>query len=476
MKLVYVVLVSMIGMLILIGNANAISGEWSSTSQFDSGTKSEPSPTDGNYGVETSTDSGWIDEGEIQLTSRHADLFSYDDLDSETFRWDASVCQSPTVTSQIIDNGFYRASVTRSLSGGRAAIRTQSSYSGILDVRFNFTDSSASDQDEAIELQIINEATDGCYFNYGTADGFVYQIVRDVACGACLRMYLFVVTNGVPVLSGSATQLASMAFWVRVVIDQSTPYHIFYYSLNGGLTWTVDEISTFVFSGNSFVSLTVIDSIGAADAAIFDVDNFLVSIGNPSVPSYRTSGNWTSPNVAINVSVSTPTHVVLSYENVDAENTVDYVRVYVDGTLHQEWTDDIESGSLSVLEITEAWPSGPLFNFSMRIGLKSVGDDSPVLTAAGYILGVQVVLPTTLEAEEWAFIAGIALVLIFLVLGAVTKVPVFLIMAGLVLAFLSFSIEIISSNVSMFLLALFGGIVLMVFGGLASFVGTSDSA
>ena len=93
--------------------------------------------------------------------------------------------------------------------------------------------------------------------------------------------------------------------------------------------------------------------------------------------------------------------------------------------------------------------------------------------------GTVSILDVTVETElavantfEWAFIAGIILIFFFMVLAKMLH-PVFLIVSGITLMFLSFSIQSVSENTALFVIALFGGIVLMVFGAIMSLIGDS---
>ena len=55
---------------------------WTTASDFDGGTKSQPSPVDGNYQVETNTDNPGITTNQLELASIKGDRFTLADADA----------------------------------------------------------------------------------------------------------------------------------------------------------------------------------------------------------------------------------------------------------------------------------------------------------------------------------------------------------------------------------------------------------
>lgn len=77
--------------------------EFTTTADFNVGTKGQPSPADGNYGVETITDNPGISANQIELASIKGDSFTLADSDANTWKWDLQSIGATVASRQIIN-------------------------------------------------------------------------------------------------------------------------------------------------------------------------------------------------------------------------------------------------------------------------------------------------------------------------------------------------------------------------------------
>jgi len=75
------------------------------------------------------------------------------------------------------------------------------------------------------------------------------------------------------------------------------------------------------------------------------------------------------------------------------------------------------------------------------------------------------------SSAEWTLRIGFVMFVLLLVVGFAAKAPIMVLLAGIVLVFLSFSVQQVTESVSLFVIFLFGGLLLMIIGGLMTAAG-----
>lgn len=429
----------------LVSNAVGATGidkEWSSTAAFDGGTKSDPG--DGNYGIESVTDNGGIAAGTMEIASVKGDSFTYADADADTWRWDVFAATSPTVNTRAIASGVLTIDITQTVTGSPVAgVVLRTTLSGELDIRVKViyrSDAIATGANSWwTGITIQNEkptATQGvcALFGGATVDGVAYYY-KETGNAGLKNVNAYTCTNGVMTAVGALTTLTNDPRWLRVTRNgASTTDYKFWYSTDG-TTWTLDESSTFATVGSSvYVTLFIYLEGATADRVAMDFDDYAATVRTVAVGGFRSSGNWTSDAYTVDGTM-TISQVVLSTESLTATEVVDFVRLYQNGTLTEEWTDDIESGTLHVLNVTATTH----YAVTVRVGLKGVQSATPVLTAMGLILDA---VPSGAVVSDmtdmYLLIVGFVLYGILSLFGI--RVPLLWIFAGVVLVMLAVTI------------------------------------
>ena len=75
------------------------------------------------------------------------------------------------------------------------------------------------------------------------------------------------------------------------------------------------------------------------------------------------------------------------------------------------------------------------------------------------------------SSGEWTLRIGFIMFVLLLVVGFAAKAPIMVLLAGIILVFLSFSVQQVTESVSLFIIFLFGGLMLMIIGALATAAG-----
>ena len=412
-KLQLWVFILLMVMLLLLGlsSATGIQKEWSTVSDFDGGTKSQPSPTDGNYGVETNTDNLGVANGNLELASMKGDSFTLADSDADTWKWNLAATGSPTLNQRAITGGLLVLNFTRVGSTATVSVFMPVSVSGNFDMRLKFSwlydNSVAASDSSTVFVQFTNElpvsTTGFCGFSgSATSDGMQYTYNRR-GDATVNQLIAATCTNNVATTIGSGTVVSTFPIYARIVRESTSIRWL--YSSNG-VNWVQDESTTFTTSDVLFLQVGF--ALGTATTIWFtySFDDIVFTAGTIATNGYRSSGNWTSPIYAVG-SNYTVSQIILSHESLTAEYVIDFIRIYSNGTLVWEYTDDIESGTLSLFNVSETIQ----WNVTVRIGLKGVGSGTPILTAIGIELSE--ILSVEPEAMNVLALLLIAIVLQF---------------------------------------------------------------
>ena len=363
---VLIALLAIAGLLCLSSvRADIIEREWTTTLDFDGGTKSVPTPADGNLQVETITDNAGIREDQLELASIKGDKFSVGDTDADTWKWD--LITSGVCAAREISGGVYRANVTAN-TPTECGIVSRATVSGNLDVTVKMA-MPVDGSNRALNFCLLNEAV-GCTIPSASVDGLQYRDLIDTSWGA------FTITNGVASAIGSATNPGAEPAWMR--ITRVGTRVIWYYSTDG-TTWLVDETTSFATSTSLYVVLEYYQN--GVDDGTGNIDDYTLQEGVVDIGGYRTGGTWTSE--IWNVTDYVVRAVILSDEDLTTDYFIDRVALFSNGDLVQEWLSNVISGTLTVTNVTEE----VRWNITVLISFKGISSGTPVLTAIALTLG-----------------------------------------------------------------------------------------
>lgn len=412
---------------IIIAGLASADTEYTTTSNFDAGTKSQPTPVDGNYGVETLTDNPGIAANQLELTSIKGDSFTLGDASGGTFKWNVLQASGTCDTFTIASGVFY---MNVSVAVATACYATShSTVSGVLDISVK-TSSPMDGTNRQEYLMLANTANP---VDAGV-DGLQYRILVDTTLAA------FTLTNNVATQVGTNTVLAATdPIWLR--ITRSGTRVNYFYSTDGSV-WIFDETVVFTTSSSLYANLLAVNN-GVADGVI-TFDDFDVRSGIPDSNGYRTTGNWTSGiyNLSSGWQVS---QVILSHESLTAEYVIDFVRLYSNGSLIEEWTNDIESGTITVLNATATVQ----WNVTIAVGLKGVGSNTPVLTAIKIAITATTTAVISMDAISMAIVLGLLVFFWASGLFGLRFLPLYTVLAGGLATSLSIYVFILDTSLSL---------------------------
>src|SRR3990172_3622830 len=286
----FVFLFIVAGLFVLPSPASGQSATFTTTADFDAGTKNLPG--DGNFGVETRTDSPAVPADQLELASVRGDSFTLSDPDADTFKWDiglACTVRGPTTIVREISNGVLRLGAQKATGSSRVGVVMSSAISGDLDARVKVVEV-ATDPSAQFELLVFNEKR--CYSGIPpqTADGAFYTWDEGPVDGNFL-LKAVMVTDNKETNCGTATTVSLAPVHLRITRSGST--WTWWYSGNG-VAWTQDKQCTNPVSGDLYAALIVKDSKGGITTT-FHADDFHVAGGAPVPGGYRAAGAWISP-------------------------------------------------------------------------------------------------------------------------------------------------------------------------------------
>ena len=348
---------------------------FTSTADFDGGTKSDPA--DGNYGVETVTDNGGVTAGSFELASGEGDEMTYADADADTFKWTGKASGTPTINTRDIAGGVLRLNGTRPTGAGNyrtLGVTSDFTLSGTIDVRAASTYVAISAAGTTWTwLGIGNEAVSDCQAT-GTEDGVWIRLAsrNSLQTWSCV--------NGVLTQVGTSTTITATSFICYRIAGSSGAWTTYYQTTAGCAgAWTQDETPTTTVSGNLYVTLsTGVNTATAPYTWEYSMDSYVLASGTVNAGGYRTTGAWTSATQAA-ISGEYVSSATLTFSGVSSTYYIDQVRILDSGgaALATDGTDRT-SGTSSV-SIFEYAPFLADVAWRVEVTLAGDGAGTPVL-------------------------------------------------------------------------------------------------
>lgn len=348
---------------------------WSTTADFDAGTRSNPG--DGNYGVETTTDNIGIANGQLELASLKGDSFGLDDADADTWKWNVFAAQNAETSTRNIASGVLNLGIERTAPDwGRLGVVSSSTYSGNVDGRVSVDFVAVAGANSYGRLQFLNENVQ-FYFDSGTTDGAVYHH------NGAGTVFAYTILNGGLTACGVSTVVANDPLWLR--ITRAGNDWTFYYSTDGAV-WTLDDgPCTRAVVGGLYAGVHIADVADDGVQTQIAFDDLHIAAGTVDAGGTRTTGTWTSPAVLTGDEVAST--VSLTY-TATATAYIDQVDLLAAGVIVETWSGDITSGTAITLT-SAARPSGSI---TVLVTLAGNNAGTPTLEAVSLDTG-----PPTLE-------------------------------------------------------------------------------
>ena len=336
---------------------------FTSTADFDAGTKSQPAPADGNYQVETNTDNLGIAAGAFELTSLKGDSFTLADTDADTFKWTPFGVDAETSFS--VAGGVLNFDFGDTAGNADAWVSTGATVSGNVDIRASFT---AVNDGSWVLLRALDTA--GSNYNVAGQDGYLFLFDSGGDSHIVYR-----VVNGVLTQIGTTSiGLTAAPYWLR--IQRTSSDYTFYRSTDGS-AWTQDEQDLASPVGSPALSPGFEVEILTADTALaYDIDDFYLASGTVDSGGFRTSGSWTSATQTYVDEVVT--QVVLTYSGVSATNYIDAVSIR-DGLGNQLFLDDTDITSGTTATVIVTFDESLRSNWAVRVTLAGGGAGTPTI-------------------------------------------------------------------------------------------------
>jgi hypothetical protein len=343
--------------LLLSPIVSASSATFTTTADFDSGTKSQPGSPDGNYQVETVTNNPVIAAGSIELASMKGDDFGFADADANTFKWAVtdfinagSGAQHDISTTEA--GKLHLRIVTGTITQSWAGVSLKAQVSGNLDVQIGSITPHKEDASVGVWLNLLNENVAACDIGASaTVDGVVYE---NRWTGTERRTNAYSCTNGVITQIGSTSSLSDVDYFIRITRSGTTV--TWYYSTDGS-SWTQDETTTFTTSSSLFVGISASGNSGNR-VSHWDVNSFSLVSGTLAAGGYRTSGNWLSASQT--ATSQTFQSIVVNYSGASGANFITAISL-IDGAGTYKFIDntDLISGTTHTytmsLSMSGAW-------------------------------------------------------------------------------------------------------------------------
>lgn len=426
----------------------AITKEWTTTSDFDSGTKSQTAtiPADAAYEIESRTDNLAVAANEIKLGSKLGDNFPLNDSDANTWKWSATV-SGATVNEQDISGGVMILNLTSTGASGVMSEVSTSTYSGDLDIRIKITYRYKSIATPTNSwsgiLSLVNEkpsSSQGICGQGGpaTMDGVLYRYLES-GNGATKILAAYTCTNNVLTQVGASTTYSPDPRWLRITrVGTQANY---YYSANG-TAWTLDKTTTFATSENLYIQFGMMMSVAGGDKASASFDDVHMAQGTVALGGFKTSGIWTSPIYAIGGNY-TVEHVALSVEGLSSDYYISSVVLLQNGSAKWSWLQNLVSGTLILLNVS----ASVSYNVTLQITLKGIGAGTATVTAIGLALSVAPAssVVTSTDTFTWLWLMA-ALWLALTVIGFVAEFGPLAIIGGII--GIGFSLALIAASAS----------------------------
>ncbi len=351
--------------LVVPGVVRAVTITWTTTADFDAGTKSWIGPgADGNLGTETSTDNLGIAAGAFEISNMKGDSFTLADSDANTFKWDPTT--RGTCAARSITGGIYQISITAGTFTTCGSVGA-AKVSGAFDIRIKGS-TSPDGTNRQIGLCAFDTiaSTTTCTPGVGeTPNGIWYRNLIDTILDA------FTVTAGAGTQIGTSTNPGCEPYWLRITRSGTTI--TWYYSCDGS-AWTQDETATFSTASDLQISFGVTNNGGTP--GVGSIDDWYVASGAVGSGGFRPTGSWISAVQTFDGMV--PSQVTLAYSGVSSAIYIDQILI-VDssGVTLSAYDTDITSGSSVVVQVP--YTEGLLQDWSVQIILASDGSGTPTI-------------------------------------------------------------------------------------------------
>ena len=342
-----------------------------STADFDAGIKSNSS---GNYEVETYTDNLNISFGDLELSSRWSDRFTFADVDADTWKWNALSYGSGTRVADIDTTTAGKAyvSVTGASNSSGRTLAAASVLTGDFDVRVDFSGMSLQDTDYGYAGVVLSTSPTS-YSNYILMTRFIYS-----AFGG--QVYYASSNSGGNDNYTASTDSSGKFRIVRVIDDTYVTFRCYYWA---GSDWVLLHSQAYaIFSygaltNDYYAFLDTYSAIDYPDVAI-DYDDYAVNSGLNTTNAYQTSGNWESTAQAM--AESHLENTTVTYSNVDLDNYIDRIEWLVSDVVKATYDTNIESGtSLTITEPTSGSFNDVNESFTVKVYLVGNGSSTPVV-------------------------------------------------------------------------------------------------
>lgn len=348
------------------GIASATVVTFSSTADFDAGTKSSAS---GNYQVETLTDNLQIASGSLELSSLKSDTFSFADADAVTSKWandiggGAGSCSTVTIASGVATLASVNAG-----SAKDCTLVTQSTISGNWDVRVKMIQQTGTFKTGTFCMITTKECTTTVDRAYsGSANGvFIRHLIGTLS--------VWSVASGAPTQQGIDVALTAGTIWLRLT-RSSTTYTA--YHSGDGSSWTQDvQFTDAGPSGTRYGGFGMFRNGDAYGSVSDDFDDWNVVAGTVDSGGYGSSGSWTSASQSVITDAFRGITVDYSGATANLYITSAYL---VDSTNHYFFIDntDLTSGSSHTYTVPN-----PTNTHTWKVGFNLTGNGAGTVNVA----------------------------------------------------------------------------------------------
>lgn len=284
-----------------------MSDTWTTTADFDGGTKSNSS---GNFEIETVTDNENNTANTIVLGNRRGDAFNFADADGLTWKWEehANTTVAPAVRD--IDTTVNDALYIKQTMGtaGASHLCTTDTMSGDFDIRVNL-------------LAAFENGNQYVYHRFWISDNDqVYIVIRKSAAGA----YTLISTTIIGGVAGSTTTASwtdyDLSFRITRVGDAVTTY----YDLAGGDSWTQHRAVASGFSTDPGVYVVGVYHGVTNGSTYATYSSLRYDTATWTTATYRTSGNWKSNTITNSLLFGS---IAITTTDCDANNYIDKIEI-----------------------------------------------------------------------------------------------------------------------------------------------------
>jgi hypothetical protein len=351
-RLIVATAIATVALLLLASPAAATVVTFTSTADFDAGTKSSAS---GNYQVETITDNLQIASGSLELSSLKSDTFTFADSDAITRKWTTAIGGGSGVCSTTaIASGVATLAAVNAGSAKACDMVSASTFSGSWDVRVKVAETSGTFNTATFCMITTQECTSGVDRAYsGSANGvYIRHLIGTLT--------VWSVASGTPTQQGSNVALTAGTFWLRLTRSSTT--YTAYHSADGS-SWTQDVQYTDAGpSGTRYGGFGIFRNGDAYGSVSDDFDDWNVAAGTVDSGGYATAGAWVSASQSAITDAFR--QIVIEYSGASGANFITSVYL-VDSTSNYFYIDntDLTSGSSHTYAVpnptnTHTWKVG----------------------------------------------------------------------------------------------------------------------